>query len=107
EIVLPFSDQVFANGPVQFETVSRPADRPDRPMAGVLTIDLDVTPKANTLLVGSILVALIVALLFVIWAVIYGINRLVSPIPDPSRQKVRFSEFSCRWHQLEEDSLRL
>lgn len=107
EIVLQFSDQVFANGPVQFETVSSPADRPDRQMAGVLTIDLDVTPKANTLLVGSIVVALIVALLFVIWAVMYGINRLVSRIPDPSRQNVRFAEFSCRVHQPEGGSLRL
>src|SRR5690606_22904900 len=107
EIVLQFSDQVFANGPVQFDTVSSPADRPDRQMAGVLTIDLDVTPKANTLLVGSIVGALIVALLFVIWAVMYGINRLVSRIPEPSRQNVRFAEFSCRVHQLEGGSLRL
>src|SRR5690606_28594690 len=84
-----------------------PDDRLDRQMAGVLTIDLDVTPKANTLLVGSIVVALIVALLFVIWAVMYGINRLVSRIPDPSRQNVRFAEFSCRVHQLEGGSLRL
>ncbi|HLT96151.1 MAG TPA: VWA domain-containing protein [Acidimicrobiia bacterium] len=96
EIVLDLTEQVFATGAVQFETVSRPADRPDRQMNGVLTVDLDVTPEANTVLVGVIVAALILALLLLIWLVMYGINRLVSRIPDPGRRNVRFAEFSCR-----------
>lgn len=87
--------QAFVAGLLGLEYQSTPATRPDRTETGELVVDLALTPVANTALVAAIVAGLLAMLGGLLWATLYGVNRLVSRIPDPKRNGVRFAEFTA------------
>ena len=91
EIVLDRSG--FAHDVLEFETYSTPSTSPDRAEGGLLAIDLEVTPKANPVLVAVIVAGLMLLMLALLWAILYGVNRLIGRIPDPRRNRVRYANF--------------
>ncbi|MGH8947329.1 MAG: hypothetical protein ACRDXF_00615, partial [Acidimicrobiia bacterium] len=66
EIVLDRSG--FAHDVLEFETFSTPSTSPDRAEAGLLAIDLEVTPRANPILVALIVAGLMLLMLALLWA---------------------------------------
>jgi hypothetical protein len=52
-----------------------------------------VTPRANPGLVALIVTGLMVLMLALLWAILYGVNRLIGRIPDPRRNRVRYADF--------------
>jgi hypothetical protein len=91
EIVLDRSG--FAHDVLEFETFSTPNTSPDRAEGGLLAIDLEVTPKANPVLVALIVAGLMLLMLALLWAILYGVNRLIGRIPDPRRNRIRYANF--------------
>ena len=91
EIVLDRSG--FAHDVLEFETFSTPSTSPDRAEGGLLAIDLEVTPKANPVLVALIVAGLMLLMLALLWAILYGVNRLIGRIPDPRRNRIRYANF--------------
>jgi hypothetical protein len=83
----------FAHQVLEMPTRSVPATNPDRAEDGVLAIDFQVTPRANPTLVVVIVVALMLLMLALLWAILYGVNRLIGRIPDPRRNRVRYADF--------------
>ncbi len=83
----------FAHGVLEFQTRSVPTPLPERSEEGVLTVDLEVTPKANPILVAAIVAGLMLLMLGLLWAIVYGVNRLIGRIPDPRRNRVRYANF--------------
>lgn len=83
----------FAQGVLEFETQSTPQTSPERVEEGSLTIDLEVTPKANPGLVALVVAGLMLLMLVLLWAILYGVNRLIARIPDPRRNRVRYANF--------------
>ena len=78
---------------LEFETFSTPSTSPDRAEGGLLAIDLEVTPKANPVMVALIVAGLMLLMLGLLWAILYGVNRLIARIPDPRRNRVRYANF--------------
>jgi hypothetical protein len=70
-----------------------PATNPDRAEEGLLAIDFEVTPRANPTLVAVIVAGLMLLMLALLWAILYGVNRLIGRIPDPRRNRVRYADF--------------
>ncbi len=93
ELSLQLDDSGFAHGVLEFETRATPITRPDRSETGLLSVDLEVTPKANPVLVAVIVAGLMLLMLGLLWAIVYGVNRLIGRIPDPRRNRVRYAEF--------------
>jgi hypothetical protein len=91
EIVLDRSG--FAHDVLEFETYSTPSTSPDRAEGGLLAIDLQVTPKANPVLVALIVAGLMLLMLALLWAILHGVNRLIGRIPDPRRNRIRYATF--------------
>lgn len=83
----------FAHQVLEIPTRSVPATSPDRAEEGLLAIDFEVTPRANPALVAVIVVGLMLLMLALLWAILYGVNRLIGRIPDPRRNRVRYAEF--------------
>jgi hypothetical protein len=83
----------FAHDVLEFETFSTPSTSPDRAEGGLLAIDLEVTPKANPILVAMIVAGLMLLMLALLWAILYGVNRLIGRIPDPRRNRIRYANF--------------
>ena len=83
----------FAHDVLEFQTRSTPQTSPDRVEEGSLAIDLEVTPKANPSLVAVIVAGLMLLMLALLWAILYGVNRLIGRIPDPRRNRVRYANF--------------
>jgi hypothetical protein len=83
----------FAHDVLEFETFSTPSTSPDRAEGGLLAIDLEVTPRANPILVAVIVAGLMVLMLALLWAILYGVNRLIGRIPDPRRNRIRYANF--------------
>lgn len=90
--------QAFLTGVLDLAYRSTPAARPDRMETGQLAVDLALTPVANTTLVAAIVAGLLVLLGGLLWAALYGVNRLVARIPDPRRHGVRFADFTADIH---------
>ena len=84
----------FAHQVLEIPTRSVPATSPDRAEEGLLAIDFEVTPRANPALVAVIVVGLMLLMLALLWAILYGVNRLIGRIPDPRRNRVRYAEFA-------------
>jgi hypothetical protein len=91
----------FAHQVLEIPTRSVPATSPDRAEAGVLSIDLEVTPRANPTLVVIIVAGLMLLMLALLWAILYGVNRLISRIPDPRRNRVRYADFVAELSRTE------
>ena len=74
--------------------IPRRSTSPER-VGGValLAIDLEVTPKANPALVALVVAGLMLLMLGLLWAILYGVNRLIARIPDPRRNRVRYANF--------------
>jgi hypothetical protein len=87
--------QAFVVGVLELAYRSIPAARPDRQEAGALAVDLELTPVANTALVSAAVAGLLLLLGGLLWGTLYGVNRLVSRIPDPRRHGVRFADFTA------------
>ncbi len=83
----------FAQDVLEFQTRSTPQTSPDRAEEGSLAIDLEVTPKANPILVAVIVAGLMLLMLALLWAILYGVNRLIGRIPDPRRNRIRYANF--------------
>jgi len=83
----------FAQGVLEFQTQSTPQTSPERVEEGSLAIDLEVTPKANPVLVALVVAGLMLLMLGLLWAILYGVNRLIARIPDPRRNRVRYANF--------------
>ncbi len=83
----------FAQGVLEFQTQSTPQTSPERVEEGSLAIDLEVTPKANPALVALVVAGLMLLMLGLLWAILYGVNRLIARIPDPRRNRVRYANF--------------
>jgi hypothetical protein len=83
----------FAHQVLEIPTRSVPATNPDRSEEGLLAIDFEVTPRANPGLVALIVTGLMVLMLALLWAILYGVNRLIGRIPDPRRNRVRYADF--------------
>lgn len=83
----------FAHDVLEFQTRSTPQTSPDRAEGGQLFIDLEVAPKANPLLVALIVAGLMLLMLALLWAILYGVNRLIGRIPDPRRNRIRYANF--------------
>jgi hypothetical protein len=83
----------FAHEVLEIPTRSVPATNPDRAEEGLLAIDFEVTPRANPVLVAVIVTALMLVMLALLWAILYGVNRLIGRIPDPRRNRVRYADF--------------
>ena len=83
----------FAHDVLEFQTRSTPSTSPDRVEEGSLAIDLEVTPKANPILVAVIVAGLMLLMLALLWAILYGVNRLIGRIPDPRRNRIRYANF--------------
>ena len=83
----------FAQGVLEFQTQSTPQTSPERVEEGSLAIDLEVTPKANPVLVALIVAGLMLLMLGLLWAILYGVNRLIARIPDPRRNRIRYANF--------------
>ncbi len=83
----------FAHDVLEFETFSTPSTSPERAEGGLLAIDLEVTPKANPVLVAVIVAGLMLLMLALLWAILYGVNRLIGRIPDPRRNRIRYANF--------------
>jgi hypothetical protein len=83
----------FAHQVLEIPTRSVPATNPDRAEEGLLAIDFEVTPRANPVLVAVIVTALMLLMLALLWAIVYGVNRLIGRIPDPRRNRVRYADF--------------
>ena len=83
----------FAHQVLEIPTRSVPATSPDRAEEGLLAIDFEVTPRANPALVAVIVVALMLLMLGLLWAILYGVNRLIGRIPDPRRNRIRYADF--------------
>ena len=97
----------FAQGVLEFQTQSTPQTSPDRVEEGSLAIDLEVTPKANPVLVALIVAALMLLMLALLWAILYGVNRLIGRIPDPRRNRVRYANFVAELTPTEYGELEL
>jgi hypothetical protein len=83
----------FAHQVLEIPTRSVPATNPDRAEEGLLAIDFEVTPRANPVLVALIVTGLMLLMLALLWAILYGVNRLIGRIPDPRRNRVRYADF--------------
>ncbi len=83
----------FAHGVLELETRSTPSTRPDRSEEGLLAVDIEVTPRANPVMVAIIVAGLMLVMLGLLWAIVYGVNRLIGRIPDPRRNRVRYANF--------------
>jgi len=83
----------FAHDVLEFQTRSTPSTGPDRSEEGVLAVDLEVTPRANPALVAMIVLGLMLLMLGLLWAIVYGVNLLIGRIPDPRRNRVRYANF--------------
>jgi hypothetical protein len=83
----------FAHGVLEFQTRSTPDPLPDRSEEGLLAVDLEVTPMANPVLVTMIVLGLMLLMLGLLWAIVYGVNRLIGRIPDPRRNRIRHANF--------------
>ena len=83
----------FAHGVLEFQTRSIPSTLPDRSEEGLLAVDLEVTPRANPILVALIVLGLMLLMLGLLWAIVYGVNRLIGRIPDPRRNRIRYADF--------------
>jgi hypothetical protein len=83
----------FAHQVLEIPTRSVPATNPDRSEEGLLAIDFEVTPRANPTLVAVIVIGLMLLMLALLWAILYGVNRLIGRIPDPRRNRVRYADF--------------
>lgn len=83
----------FAHDVLEFQTRSTPSTSPDRAEEGVLAVDLEVTPRANPILVAVIVAGLMLLMLGLLWAILYGVNRLIGRIPDPRRNRIRYANF--------------
>jgi hypothetical protein len=83
----------FAQDVLEFQTRSTPQTSPNRAEEGSLAIDLEVTPKANPILVAVIVAGLMLLMLALLWAILYGVNRLIGRIPDPRRNRIRYANF--------------
>lgn len=83
----------FAHDVLEFQTRAVPSTRPDRSEEGALALDLEVTPRANPALVAIIVAGLMLVMLGLIWAILYGVNRLIGRIPDPRRNRIRYANF--------------
>ena len=97
----------FAQGVLEFQTQSTPQTSPDRVEEGSLALDLEVTPKANPVLVALIVAALMLLMLALLWAILYGVNRLIGRIPDPRRNRVRYANFVAELTPTEYGELEL
>jgi hypothetical protein len=83
----------FAHQVLEIPTRSVPATNPDRAEEGLLAIDFEVTPRANPVLVALIVTGLMLLMLALLWAILYGVNRLIGRIPDPRRNRARYADF--------------
>jgi hypothetical protein len=83
----------FAHQVLEMPTRSVPSTSPDRAEEGLLAIDFEVTPRANPTLVAVIVAGLMLLMLALLWAILYGVNRLIGRIPDPRRNRVRYADF--------------
>lgn len=88
-------DAAFVDGTLDVGYVSTSQSRPDRSEEGSLAVSLALTPVANTALVAAIVGGLLALFLGLLWATLFGVNRLVSRIPDPRRNGVRFADFAA------------
>jgi hypothetical protein len=83
----------FAHQVLEMPTRSVPSTSPERAEEGLLAIDFEVTPRANPTLVAVIVAGLMLLMLALLWAILYGVNRLIGRIPDPRRNRVRYADF--------------
>lgn len=83
----------FAHEVLEFPTRSTASDLPERNVEGLLSLDFQVTPRANPVLVGTIVLCLMLLMLALLWAIVYGVNRLIGRIPDPRWNRVRYADF--------------
>lgn len=87
--------QTFVSGVLPVEYRSTSSSSPDQFETGQLAVDLELTPVADTALVAAIVAGLLVLLGGLLWATLYGVNRMVGRIPDPRRHGVRFADFTA------------
>jgi hypothetical protein len=83
----------FAQQTLALHTRSIPASTPDRSEEGTLSLDVEVTPRAQPGLVAAVTAGLMLLMLGALWAIAYGVNRLIARIPDPRRHRVRYVDF--------------
>ena len=96
DLAITTSRQANADDVLEFRTTATSATRPDQLVPGIVEVDLKVLPLVNTAVLRVIVATILLMLIGLLWAVLYGVNRLVARIPDVRRNRVRFGEFTAR-----------